>query len=201
MAVATRKDLFGCPGESRWLARRIKLRMYASSSPLFYLRLHYGRQNANTTLSLAIADEIWQYHTGGNLTIFDKDYDTVEIAKVLAAKHTASLQLLCTVGGNQARLDARTEFEILELSPKGGVEAGHAHSCMRGICFSALNKLGYYNMAYVYAFVYAKHILAPVLSYPYYLYPLFLYSLINYLYYLPKYKVGCAMVSVYAAHI
>jgi hypothetical protein len=28
-------------------------------------------------------------------------------SKVLAAKHTASLQLLCTVGGNQARLDAR----------------------------------------------------------------------------------------------
>ena len=41
-------------------------------------------------------------------------------SKVLAAKHTASLQLLCTVGGNQARLDARTEFKILERSPKGG---------------------------------------------------------------------------------
>jgi hypothetical protein len=40
--------------------------------------------------------------------------------KVLAAKHMASLQLLCTVGGNQARLDARTEFKILERSPKGG---------------------------------------------------------------------------------
>ena len=94
--------------------------MYASSSPLFYLRLRCGRQNANTTLPLAIADEIWQYRTGGNLTIFDKDHDTAEIAKVLAAKHTASLQLLCTVGGNQARLDARTEFEILERSLKGG---------------------------------------------------------------------------------
>jgi len=34
------------------------------------------------------------------------------IAEVLAAKHTASLQLLCTVGGNQARLDARSEFAI-----------------------------------------------------------------------------------------
>jgi len=70
----------------------------------------------------AIADEIWQYRTGGNLMIFDKDYDTAEegrsrTAEVLAAKHTASLQLLCTVGGNQARLDARSEFEI---SPKGG---------------------------------------------------------------------------------
>ena len=34
------------------------------------------------------------------------------MAKVLAAKHTALLQLLCTVGGNQARLDARTEFVL-----------------------------------------------------------------------------------------
>ena len=42
------------------------------------------------------------------------------MAKVLAAKHTASLQLLCTVGGNQARLDVRTEFKILEPSLKGG---------------------------------------------------------------------------------
>ena len=66
---------------------------------------------------------------GGNLTIFDKDHDTVEIAKVFAAKHTASLQLLCTVGGNRARLDARTEFEILERSLKGATlaarETGH----------------------------------------------------------------------------
>jgi len=45
---------------------------------------------------------------------------TCGIAKVLAAKHTASLQLLCTVGGSQARLDARTEFEISQRSPKGG---------------------------------------------------------------------------------
>ena len=41
-------------------------------------------------------------------------------SKVLLAKHTASLQLLCTVGGNQARLDTRAEFKILEPSPKGG---------------------------------------------------------------------------------
>jgi hypothetical protein len=67
-----------------------------------------------------IADEFWQYSTGGNLTIFDKDHDTAEIAKVPAAKLTASLQLLCTVGGNQVRLDAHTKFEILERSPKGG---------------------------------------------------------------------------------
>jgi hypothetical protein len=32
-----------------------------------------------------------------HITVFDKDHDTV-----LAAKHTASLQLLCTVGGDLA---------------------------------------------------------------------------------------------------
>jgi len=40
-----------------------------------------------------------------------------------------SLKLICTVGGNQTRSDARSEFDILEPSPKGGGEAGHAHSC------------------------------------------------------------------------
>ena len=52
-------------------------------------------------------------------------------SKVLAVKHTASLQLLCTVGGNQARSDARSEFKILEHSLRGGLEAGRAHSCSR----------------------------------------------------------------------
>ena len=49
---------------------------------------------------------------------------------VLACSHSHSLQLLCTVGGNQTRLDARTEFEILEPSLKGGVEAGHVYHCI-----------------------------------------------------------------------
>jgi len=39
--------------------------------------------------------------------------------KVLARSHSRSLQLLCTVGGNQARLDAHTEFEISQRSLKG----------------------------------------------------------------------------------
>jgi len=33
-------------------------------------------------------------------------------SKVLRAKHRRSLQLLCTVGGNQAKLDARSEFNF-----------------------------------------------------------------------------------------
>src|SRR6266567_3939329 len=40
-----------------------------------------------------------------------------EQLQVLAAKHTASLQLLCTAGGNQARSDARTEFKIRYAHP------------------------------------------------------------------------------------
>ena len=44
------------------------------------------------------------------------------IAKVLAAKHTASLRLL-------ARSDARTEFKISQRSLKGGGEAGRAQDC------------------------------------------------------------------------
>ena len=43
---------------------------------------------------------------------------------VLACSHSRSLQLL-------ARLDARTEFKILEHSLEGGVEAGRAHHCMK----------------------------------------------------------------------
>ena len=48
-----------------------------------------------------MADEIWQYRTGGNLMIFDKDHDTTEEGQprslqVLAAKHGRSLRLLAS---------------------------------------------------------------------------------------------------------
>ena len=60
--------------------------------------------------------------------------------KLLAARHTASLQLLCTVGGSQATLDARTEFEISQRSPNGGGgEAGRAHHCTTS--YSDLNPI------------------------------------------------------------
>ena len=49
---------------------------------------------------------------------------------VLAYSHSHSLQLPCTVGSNQARSHARSEFKILEPSPKGGGEAGRAQSCI-----------------------------------------------------------------------
>ena len=75
----------------------------------------------------AVADEVWQYHTGGNLTIFDKDNDTMKdqsrMAEVLAAGRL--LRLPCTAGGNQAKLN------VYRIQNRGrGVEAGHAHGCM-----------------------------------------------------------------------
>ena len=62
-----------------------------------------------------------------------------EQLRVLAANHTTSLQLLCTVGGSQATLDARTEFEISQRSPNGGGEAGRAHHCTTS--YSDLNPI------------------------------------------------------------
>ena len=53
---------------------------------------------------------------------------------VLACSHSRSLQLL-------ARLDARTEFEILEHSLKGGVEAGRAHHCKGTLYARVASKL------------------------------------------------------------
>ena len=59
-------------------------------------------------------DEIWQYHTGGNLTIFDKDHDTAGSRRFLQPsirlRYNYYVQLV----------DARSEFKIFERSPKGG---------------------------------------------------------------------------------
>ena len=41
--------------------------------------------------------------------------------KVLAAKHMASLQLLRKAGGNQAKFDARNEFESCQRGEAGRV--------------------------------------------------------------------------------
>ena len=71
--VTTRKDYFGCPGESALFVRRIKLKTYASSLSLL-MPLPKREYNAVS----AIADKIRQYRTDGNLMIFDKDYDTAK---------------------------------------------------------------------------------------------------------------------------
>ena len=68
-----------------------------------------------------VADEVWQYHTDGNLIIFDKDHDAIEdrsrTVEVLAAKRRRWLQLLCTAGGNQAKLNV---YRIRNLRKGGG---------------------------------------------------------------------------------
>ena len=133
MAVATRKDLFGCHGELFWLAGRIKFRTCLTTLPPTYVSSTYTSSfayaSAKTQIQRCLCNCRWNLAMlyAWKLTISTKiKYCR---SKVLAAKHAASLQLLCTVGGNQARLDARTEFKNLERSPKGGVEAGRAHHC------------------------------------------------------------------------
>ena len=76
--------------------------------PLF-LSFAYASAKRKYNAVSAITGEIWQYCTGGNLTILTKITTLqrkayCEQLQVLAAKHTASLQLLCTAGGNQSEV-------------------------------------------------------------------------------------------------
>ena len=83
--MAIRKDYFVCPGELFWLARGIKSKQPRTCDVRF-LNIHFlilcplpmPLPKCKYNAVSAIADEIWQYHTGGNLTIFDKDHDTAE---------------------------------------------------------------------------------------------------------------------------
>ena len=80
-----------------WPARIIKLKTHASSSPPLTTPPLWPLKRECNPVS-AIADEIWQYHTGGNLTISDKDDDSgsVNSFEVLTAKHGRSLRFLRT---------------------------------------------------------------------------------------------------------
>jgi hypothetical protein len=109
------ENRLGWPGESN---RALPL---PSLLPLNYASLVAAQTRIRRRLCREV-DEILQYCMGGNFTIFDKDHDMrrkADRSKVLAAKHMALL-LVCMVGGSRARLDARTEFEISQRSPKGG---------------------------------------------------------------------------------
>src|SRR6266702_7086217 len=136
MTVVARKDNFWLPwriilvGQENQIRATQKIQIeqlrtcmtYALSFSLF---CPCFRQNANTTLSLQlpmkfgniVLVETSRYLT--KITTLQRKADRKQLL-VLAAKHTASLQLLCTAGGNHARVDARTECNILEHSPKGG---------------------------------------------------------------------------------
>jgi len=47
-------------------------------SPFFTHICARTQNNAVSNAVSAVADEVWQNRTGGNLTIFDKDRDTME---------------------------------------------------------------------------------------------------------------------------
>jgi hypothetical protein len=105
--LVTRDNYSDWPGESN--------RSNSKLTDVRFLLCPYPRQNANTTLSLQLPMEfgniVWvetsRYLT--KITTLRRKADREFRSMVLATKHTAPLQLLCTVGGNQARLDARTQ--------------------------------------------------------------------------------------------
>ena len=86
----------GCPGELFWLARGVKSKQFRTcltyASSFFPLCL-VSKMRIQHCLCREV-DEIWQYRTGGNLTIFDKDHDAAEEGQ------RRSLQLPCAAGGN-----------------------------------------------------------------------------------------------------
>ena len=78
----------------------------------------------------AIANEIWQYHTGGSLMVFGKDHDTAE--EGWSQVHQKQRFLQPSMWFRYVQLVAiwRAAYrsEIYFFS-RGGVEAGHASSC------------------------------------------------------------------------
>ena len=110
-------NAYGCTQGPFWLSGRTVLKIKGHDSlsttevsflPLFayaYVVDLQRLQNTNTALKFGI---IVGVETSRYLTKMTILWRKAARSKVLAAKHTASLQLLCTVGGNQARLGART---------------------------------------------------------------------------------------------
>ena len=84
--MAARKDHFGCYGELFWLARGIRIEVTQNLPDVRFLNIRFlflplsptplPKRGYNAVS--VVADEVWQYRTGGNLTIFDKDHDTAE---------------------------------------------------------------------------------------------------------------------------
>ena len=113
--MAVRKGHFGCLGETPPFQRLVEVSFF----PLFAYSYTYAYVvDLQQLLKREYSAQIWYYRTGGNLTIFDKDDGTVERGQleVLTAKHGRSLRLLCTVGGDQAKLNAYKN----RSSPWGG---------------------------------------------------------------------------------
>ena len=77
----------------------------------------------------AIADEIWQYCTGRNLTIFDKDHDTAKEGRSQTALGS------CSQAYGFATITMYSRWQPSEIGAlaEGGVEAGRKHSCISTI--------------------------------------------------------------------
>ena len=79
------------------------------------------------------AELYYEYSTGRNLMVFDKDHDTTEGSRLRIASsspgsgHMALLRLLCTVGGDQVKLNG---VQKSQLAWGEGVEAGREQSCI-----------------------------------------------------------------------
>ena len=97
--MPSRKDLFSCHGESPWLARRTKLKTYASSSPpqlplpLWPPKREYNAVSAERSMEFGniIRVETLRYLTK-TTTPRRKAGRKSARSKVLAAKHTTSLR-------------------------------------------------------------------------------------------------------------
>ena len=125
--MAERKGHFGCLGELSTppFQRLIEvsfLPLLPTPTPMLWT--YNGCQNANTALKFVIIVGVETSRYLTKMTIVTVERKQLE---VLTAKHGRSLRLLCTVGGDQAKLNG---VQKSQLALRGGVEAGRKHSCM-----------------------------------------------------------------------
>ena len=76
--MAARKNRPSCPRELSWLARRVKLKQFKFARRTLPLSPHASAKTRIQRCLYREVDEIWQYCAGGDLTIFNKDHNTVE---------------------------------------------------------------------------------------------------------------------------
>ena len=79
---------------------------FLPTPPLWPPKLEYNAVSAERSIKFG---NIVQ---GENLTIFDKDRDTAKLRRKVNREQRRSLRLLCTVGGNLAKLNARNESVV-----------------------------------------------------------------------------------------
>jgi len=82
-------------------------------------------------------DEIWQYHTGGNLTIFNKDHGTVGSRRFLQPSIRLRYNYYVQLVATKRDWIRVANLKILERSPKGGVYLVPRSSCQGLPCQDA----------------------------------------------------------------